>query len=176
MARPLIDVQYLDRWTPEGVADRPETIFVFGDNTKRRGRGGQACIRGLPNAIGICTKLKPAMTPDAFFNDDSFDANAVLIADDFKRLWRVFDSGGNNGVVPSAVCFSSGGLGTGLAQMPKKAPRTYAFLQQCQTMFVGCCRGEIPVSEFTALLDGLKWSVEVVGRNLIADVSVNHGQ
>lgn len=37
------------------LAQNPNNLLVFGDNTTGRGRGNAAAIRGLPNAIGIPT-------------------------------------------------------------------------------------------------------------------------
>lgn len=35
-------------------------IYVFGDNMKRYGKGGQAVIRDCPNSFGIPTKRYPS--------------------------------------------------------------------------------------------------------------------
>jgi hypothetical protein len=37
--------------------EEPHTLFIFNDNIQRTGRGGNAVIRGLPNAIGIATGI-----------------------------------------------------------------------------------------------------------------------
>jgi hypothetical protein len=42
----------------------PESLYLFGDNTKRVGIGGQAReMRGEPNAVGIATKNAPGSYP-----------------------------------------------------------------------------------------------------------------
>jgi hypothetical protein len=48
---------------------RPDLTFVFGDNLLGFGKGGQAIIRGEPNAFGVPTKRKPAMSPGSFFEE-----------------------------------------------------------------------------------------------------------
>ena len=46
----------------------PDVLYLFGDNVLRVGFGGQAKeIRGEPNAVGVRTKHRPNMHPDAFF-------------------------------------------------------------------------------------------------------------
>jgi hypothetical protein len=45
-------------------------FYVFGDNGRRIGFGGQAKeMRGQPNAIGVATKWEPSNRPNAFFSD-----------------------------------------------------------------------------------------------------------
>jgi hypothetical protein len=43
-------------------------FYVFGDNGRRIGFGGQAKeMRGEPNAIGVATEWVPTNRPNAFF-------------------------------------------------------------------------------------------------------------
>jgi len=37
----------------------PEYIFVFGDNLDRKGKGGAAKLRDMPNSLGFITKRHP---------------------------------------------------------------------------------------------------------------------
>src|SRR3990167_1818173 len=42
-------------------------IFVFGDNTLRKGLGGAAALRNEPNTYGFITKKYPNMDDEAFY-------------------------------------------------------------------------------------------------------------
>lgn len=109
-------------WSRSYVEARPRKLFVFGDNEARHGRAGQAVIRGCANAHGIPTKKRPSMREDAFWTDEEYDANVAALCAAFIVLHdklRRFD----------AVVLPAAGLGTGLAQLPARAPRTFAFLQ-----------------------------------------------
>ena len=101
------------------VRANPDKIFLFGDNLEKAGFGGQAAeMRGEPNAIGIPTKRKPSMTPDSFFTDDEYEANIKAIDEALDVIPQ-----GKPLVVPVA------GLGTGLADLRNKAPKTFAYLE-----------------------------------------------
>lgn len=113
----MVKISYVKRWTRESVAADSERIYLFGDNLKRRGFAGQACIRGLPNAIGIPTKVAPAMYEAAFFSDDYYARNALAILQAVAKIPK-----------DAHVVLPEDGLGTGLAQLPTRAPRTCAFL------------------------------------------------
>jgi hypothetical protein len=105
-------------------ADR-DTIFVFGDNMKRAGYGGQAGqMRGEPNTIGVPTKWTPERSQSAFFTDEDRSNPEVhrAISDAF-RLMRDCLSAGQNVVIPAD------GLGTGLAELPTRAPKLHAMIE-----------------------------------------------
>lgn len=89
----------------------PEKIFVFGDNMKRYGKGGQAVIRDEPNAYGIATKRYPSMEDWAFFSDKNDEFDCVL--NDLRRLYVLSRT--------HTVVFPKAGIGTGLAQMEGKS-------------------------------------------------------
>jgi hypothetical protein len=105
------------RWNTEMVR-KDRRSFIFGDNLQGWGRAGQACIRGLPNAFGVPTKIKPTMGLDAFFTDEDFALNTVRIDAALRQIPRDRD------VVVSKE------IGRGLAQLDNRAPRTYAYLIQ----------------------------------------------
>ncbi len=110
-------IEYRDNITRQMLRDEPNTLFVFGDNMQRRGFGGQAAaMRGEPNAVGIPTKKSPSMRPEAFFSNHDFTAWATESQLDINRL-RNF---GGTIVWPKA------GIGTGRAQLAKRAPRIMA--------------------------------------------------
>lgn len=117
---PVRQVKFITR---EMVRSHPEKLFLFGDNLKRVGMGGQAReMRGEPNAIGIATKVSPGNKPEDFFCDDKYQCYLKIIKQD---LALVFDALKNNKV----VIIPKDGLGTGLSDLPNKAPRIFKYLQ-----------------------------------------------
>ena len=53
-------IEVWDAWyTTELVESNPDCLFVFGDNLKHKGHGGQAIIRDCSNTFGIPTKREP---------------------------------------------------------------------------------------------------------------------
>ena len=97
----------------------PDKVFIFGDNLKGYGKGGQAIIRDEPNAIGIPTKKAPSMNPGSFFTDVEYAANKQAIDQAFTKIPR-----GKTIVVPKD------NIGTGKAQLKQKAPKTWLYLQE----------------------------------------------
>ncbi|HMQ05445.1 MAG TPA: hypothetical protein PKD26_16125 [Pyrinomonadaceae bacterium] len=115
-------MQYITR---EYVRANRDKLFLFGDNLERRGFGGQAAaMRGEPNAIGIPTKKSPSYRDDAFFSDDEFEQNKASIDAAFAEIMRAITDSIRVIVIPSD------GLGTGRAQLERRAPRTFAHLQK----------------------------------------------
>lgn len=108
----------------------PNAIYLFGDNLMEVGLGGQAGeMRGEPNAVGIPTKKSPGMSERDFFTDDEFERNckALDIAfDHLQQQWleKVAEYGTE---IPIIVPLD--GLGTGLAELDTRAPKTFAYLQ-----------------------------------------------
>ena len=112
------------------VADarkNPNLIFLFGDNDRRTGKRGQAVIRGEPNAFGIRTKHKPATSANSYFSDERYENNIKMMKDDFVKALEAVPWNG-------ALVLPRDGLGTGLADLPNKAPQTFAWLQQLSEM------------------------------------------
>jgi len=107
--------------TRQMCRDNPEARFVFGDNVAKRGLGGQArAMRGEPNAIGVPTKWAPTLFDGDFFRDDQDDAREeILWALDRVQLAA---ADGRLIVIPRD------GIGTGLAEMPKRCPRLHALI------------------------------------------------
>lgn len=113
-------IEIRERVTREDVRAETEKIFLFGDNLKQTGYGGQAKeMRGEPNAVGIPTKKEPANNQTSFFTDKEFEANQQAIDQAFGKI-----TPGKTVVVPK------GGIGTGLARLEEKAPRTFAYLNE----------------------------------------------
>lgn len=115
---------YTQKWIERAdLRNNPDVYFLFGDNTVRQGMGGQAgAMRGEPNAIGIATKLTPTSGSNAFFSDDDLEANCRIIAKDFRKAFQMRDQG-------HMIVIPADGLGTGLSELPQRAPKTNEFLE-----------------------------------------------
>ena len=119
-AVPLI---FQDRIERRDLIQHPDRLYLFGDNEQRRGLGGQArACRGQPNAVGIATKRSPTTAPDAYWSDSEFKRLCAIIDADLERAFRHVRAGG------TVVC-PSAGLGTGLSELPSRAPRVFAYLR-----------------------------------------------
>lgn len=117
--------------TREYIRANPDKLFLFGDNLERRGYGGQAAaMRGESNAIGIPTKNSPSNKDDAYFSDDEFDQNKTAIDAALAEVTRATANSSRVIVIPAD------GLGTGRAQLRRREPRTFAYLEQRLTEFV----------------------------------------
>jgi len=113
---------FVKRYYRDDAARNPDWLYVFGDNHLRKGDGGQAYhMRGEPNAVGVRTK----MTPGEFFGNDPAEvvAQNKMIDDDMKPLFAHLLKGG-------VVIWPSDGIGTGLSEMPRYAPRSFEHMKQ----------------------------------------------
>jgi hypothetical protein len=105
--------------TREDMRANPNTLYVFGDNMRRVGMGGQAKeMRGEPNAVGIPTKHAPGMNETDFFSDEDISNPIVrnAIMSGFHALLHHIEDGGN-------VIYPEDGIGSGLSQLPTRAPK-----------------------------------------------------
>lgn len=103
-------------------------LYLFGDNLQGWGMGGQAAeMRGEINSLGIPTKRTPSMATQAFFTDEDFDQVKAIYDRIFKEEIRHKDSKCNREGFDVLVV-PADGLGTGLAQLPQRAPKIYAYL------------------------------------------------
>lgn len=111
----------LQKWiTRADLRANPDTKYVFGDNLRRIGYGGQAAeMRGEPNAVGIPTKISPTH----FATDDK--------ALDFLRIWVIEFENLDYwlGACGGTVVWPADGIGTGLADMPNRAPILWSMLE-----------------------------------------------
>lgn len=110
-------------WTREDTKLHPKGLFIFGDNNQRSGNEGQAVIRGEPNAVGLRTKFRGASNPQDFYSDAKFDECCRYIDEDIATIKRRFKEGGY-----SYVVLPEKGFGTGLSELPERAPRVYSHL------------------------------------------------
>ena len=106
---------FVDWITRSMVQSKPEARFIFGDNLERFGLGGQAAsMRGEPNALGVATKRAPGSSDADFFSDIYSDEHAAIDAD-IDRVAAALAEGRD-------VYVPYDGLGTGLSELPTRAP------------------------------------------------------
>lgn len=118
---PIIFQKWIYR---EDLVNNRDVLYLFGDNLERKGFGGQAKeMRGEPNAVGIATKKKPSLFEDSFFSDDDMDLFLTHYEEDMER---VFDHIAEGGI----VIVPSDGLGTGLSELPQRAPSIDKFIKE----------------------------------------------
>lgn len=55
------------------LQNNPNHIFVFGDNTLRKGKAGAAELRNEPNTYGFITKKFPSNKDNAFFLPTTYE-------------------------------------------------------------------------------------------------------
>lgn len=97
--------------------EHPTWLFIYGDNWLSVGKGGQAIIRDEPNSFGISSKYSCAES----YSDKRMYDNRMAIKIETDLLLDIADK-------YEAIVFPFNGLGTGLAQLPKLAPRTFIHL------------------------------------------------
>lgn len=96
----------------------PNCLYVFGDNFQRYGLGGQAKeMRGEKNAIGVAT----LESPGEFWNEDRVARQCAVLDNDFAPVFEELRIG-------RTVIFPLDGIGTGLADLRRQSPTTFAYL------------------------------------------------
>lgn len=95
-----------------GCRGSPDKVFVFGDNLIKKGKGGQAIIRGEANAFGVPTKRLPSMKEGSFFSDKEEERQAVLSA--LRELYCLGKT--------KTLVMPKDGIGTGRAMMKERSP------------------------------------------------------
>ncbi len=105
------------------LRSNPSWTYVFGDNLEGVGFGGQAKeMRGELNAFGIPTKKNPA----EYFNDKDLTLFTDVLerwAEDFGWLNVCALNCG------ATVIWPEDGIGTGLSDLPNKAPKLWTILE-----------------------------------------------
>ena len=115
-------VEIQEEWySVEQCLTNPNKLYIFGDNSIFKGKGGQAQIRDCQNAFGIPTKRFPTMNDDAFMRDEPKDYE--YINTELKLLEKIM-----KGILYDTIVFPKDGLGTGLAKMPETSPKAFNFL------------------------------------------------
>ena len=110
-------------WSIEDTNTFSNYIFIYGDNDKHIGCKGQAIIRYQKNAYGIPTKKYPAYTIQSYYTDDEYELNVKKIDQSIDIILDVLKDSTYIGIF-----LPQDGLGTGLADLPHKAPLTYKYL------------------------------------------------
>ena len=108
------------KFTIDLTRENEDLIYVFGDNLLKTGTAGQAVIRGEENAFGIPTKKEPSVDAGAYMNDAELKQNKKAID---TAIQEILAQG-------KSVVFPQEGLGTGLAQLKQRAPKTYSYLKK----------------------------------------------
>ena len=111
-------------WTRKDVKDNKDSLFVYGDNDIGVGSKGQAIIRNEPNAVGIPTKKVPSMVNSAYYRDEELEVNKRKIDKGVNKVLMEFLNNDYKYLV-----LPKDGFGTGLADLPKRAPLTFKHLK-----------------------------------------------
>lgn len=98
-------------------------VYLFGENYRQDGTkyvpaATQAVIRGLPNAIGIPTKNDPGTGDFAYLTDKQF---GQFKKSTIRAITKAMKSG-------KVIVIPGDGIGTGAAQLSRRAPMCAAFL------------------------------------------------
>jgi hypothetical protein len=111
----------------DDLRSNPDTLYVFGDNVERWGMKGQAKeMRGEPNAVGIPTKWTPNNLHVSFFSDDDFDKIYEIWKKDIPPLYKAI-------LAHKVVVWPTDGIGTGLSDLPRSAPKVFNLLGKVLT-------------------------------------------
>jgi hypothetical protein len=125
-------IEYAKILSPPMCRRYPEKIWVYGDNLKHFGKGGQAIIRDEPNAFGIPTKRYPSWDDWAFFSDKPDELEAVKVS--LRELWKLGQD--------KVIVFPEDGIGTGRAKMKEKSPVAYEMMCGILWEHFGIVNGE----------------------------------
>lgn len=121
---PLIYQKWITR---ADLKSNPDKLYVFGDNVKKQGYGGQAReMRGEPNAFGIPTKWHPMMTPKAFFWDHQRNEILTILEPAYQHLIQQLEQG-------KTIVWPEDNIGTGLSRMNVYAPMLWAEMDKIRT-------------------------------------------
>lgn len=114
-------VSTMKRFTPSilRAQGNKDKVFIFGDNLTGKGKAGQAIIRDEPNAFGIPTKKAPSTNDNAYFTDNEYEQNIKAIDEAINKIPR-----------NKEIVIPEDGLGTGLAQLETRAPKTFEYLNK----------------------------------------------
>ena len=100
----------------------PNKLFIYGDNTLRCGKAGQAQIRDRENSVGIATKFHPGMNEEDFFSDLKLNQCVNIMVQDVEKVVSCLTNPQRNF---DTLVFPVNGFGTGLSQLPERAPEVY---------------------------------------------------
>lgn len=127
-----MQIEYVKILSTQLVRAHPEKIYIYGDNLKAFGKGGQAIIRDEPNAFGIPTKRYPSWDDWAFFSDQPDEIEAVK--ESLRKLYKIAQN--------RVIVFPEDGIGTGRAKMEEKSPVAYEMMCDILWEHFGIRNGE----------------------------------
>jgi len=110
-------------WSENDCDNSPRTLFIFGDNDIKTGRGGQAVIRFCKNSFGIPTKKYPNYRISSYYMDSDYDNNIIKIKYAIENLIKKSED-------YDVIMFPKNGLGTGLSKMQIYAPKTLTSMNE----------------------------------------------
>ena len=117
-------IEYRKFITRKMIKRERDKLFVFGDNTLKKGMGGQAReMRGEKNSVGIITKKYPSMSPKSFLTGMSVVRWFGWNFHQFNRLCAHSKRGGT-------IVWPKDGIGTGLAELEYRAPLIWQALEK----------------------------------------------
>jgi len=123
---PLIRIRiFKENYNAKTLRARSDCLFLFSDNEDKASTRGQAVIRHEPNAVGIVTKRHPFMNEDSFYDDEDYSNNIAAIDESFENLRKKIEA---SGMEYKFIFIPKDGLGTGLAQLPQRAPKTFVYI------------------------------------------------
>lgn len=124
-------IEIQDTWfSLKECRSNPNKLYVFGDNTLRKGNGGQAVIREARNVIGVATKKLPGVSDESYFSDKSEEA--VIIMTDLLEIINEYKLRNYEVIV-----FPADGLGTGLSAMPTRSPKLFKWMNETISFIFG---------------------------------------
>ena len=77
------DIKIPNQVTQEYLRNHPEVVFVFGDNSIRKGKAGGALLRDEPNTHGFVTKRLPGSDDDDFYWPEEYQS---VYEEEVRRL------------------------------------------------------------------------------------------
>lgn len=122
-------IKFKGFWDVSTTEKYHDYIFIFGDNDIGKGLGGQAVIRDQPNAFGIPTKKLPFMSEGSFYTDNEYKHNKAMIDAAIENIKEHLPA-------YKGIIYPEAGLGTGLAELDTRAPKTFEYLNEAvQNLF-----------------------------------------
>ena len=130
-------IMTMKHYTRELIKEHPDWYFIFGDNWAQKGLGGQAAAaQGEPNSIGVPTKKAPTYMPEDFLSDETYTSNIVHMIGPYLKIRDILVEG-------KTVVWPADGIGTGIADLPNRAPETLKFIN-CVIESLKKIYGEVP--------------------------------
>lgn len=86
------------------LRENHSVLFIFGDNSRRFGKGGAAKLRNEPNAIGFITKKYPSNDESSFYNLKDYP---TVFEDEKQRLLKIIEENKRSWILISKL---GGGL------------------------------------------------------------------